>query len=275
MSSPRLLIRDLTALGTLAVSPAALSTLPIGNLLTQPRNEVWRSPGVTTQVITVVFGSNQTASMVALARLNATTGGTVQVQGYDDAGMTSQLFNSTALAAFSTASLADVDAFRYLEDSFRGKKNFVYYFTKVTTLRAIKITITDAGNPAGYIEASRLFIGDYFEFTYEAGDSGESGASRSLTVQGRSEGGDLWSDRGPGYEQQTVDLDNIHEDDVPELLALSEFLGTHTDFFFDLLPGDTSAFAIYRRGQRKFTAESALRPRGYMLNAQTLAMESP
>lgn len=275
MSNARLLIRNIADEGTLSSSPTAVSTLPVSNLQTQPRNEVWRSPDLSTQVISLVFSANQTASMVAVCRGNLTTGGTVRVQVYSDAAMTSQISDSTALAAFSTSGFADVDAWRYLTDSFRGKKNFVYYFGRLTNVQGVKITITDASNPDGYMQYSRLFVGDYFEFTYQVADEAESGSAGAMTVQGRSDGGDLWSDRGPGFEVQHLDIGNIHENDVPSVLALAEYLERHTDFWFDLMPGDTSAFAVYRRGQRKFTDLGPLQPRGYQLNQQTLSMEAP
>lgn len=275
MSNARLLIRNIADEGTLSSSPTALSTLPVANLQTQPRNQVWRSPDTSTQVISLVFASNQTASMVAVARDNLTTSGTIRVQVYSDAAMTSQIADSTALAAFSTSGFADVDAWRYLTDGFRGKKNFVFYFGRLTNVQGVKITLTDSSNPDGYMQAARLFVGDYFEFTYQVGDDAESGSAGSITIQGRSDGGDLWSDRGAGFEVQKLDLANINEADVPSVLALAEYLDRHTDFWFDLMPGDTSAFAVYRRGQRKFTDLGPLAPRGYQLNAQSLSMEAP
>lgn len=274
-ANPRMLGRNLADEGTLSALPALLTTLPVTNLQTQGR-ETARTTILASQAITWVLDADQVANMVALGRHNLTTGGTYRIQVYSDAAATAQIADSGTLAAFSTAALSPLDAGRYLEDEFRGRKNIVFYFARLTTVRAVKLTLTDASNPDGYMEASRLFIGEYTELYYAVATGSEGGTSASLSTQGRSDGGDLWSDRGVPFAKQTFSTEFIDdENDLAEVLALIDYLGTFRDFWWDAFPGDTSAWALYRRGQRKFTNDSALDARNYGLHSTAWSMEEP
>jgi hypothetical protein len=277
MTAPRILRRNLIDEATPGASaPTLLSTLPATNLQTQSRNEMARTTGLASQVIPWTFTSDKRVNMVAVCRHNLTTGGTIQIDVYSDAAMTVLLESSGAIAAFSTANLSRVDADDYLDARFRGKKNFVYYLAALrTSVRGIKITLTDAANPTGYLEASRAFAGEYFEFAYDVGFGSEGGGSMTLTKQGRSDGGDLWSDRGADFETQRLDPDFIQESELAEFLAIASKLSTHTDFWFDLVPGDTSARGVYRRGQRKFTSTGMSEPREWGIHRQALQLEEP
>jgi hypothetical protein len=276
MTAPRILRRNIGDEGVLGTpNPVMLSTLPPANLQTQPRNEMARTAGLTAQVITMTWAANQRATMVALGRHNLTTAGTIRAELFSDVALTVGIGDSGTLAAFTTANLSRVDADDYLDDRFRGKKNWYYYFPLLTTIRGLRLTLTDAANPAGYMEAARLFVGEYFEFAYDLGFGSEGGGSMSLSKQGRSDGGDLWSDRGADYEVQRLDTDFMQDAEVPEFLAIASKLGTHTDFWLDMIPGDNSAKGIYRRGQRKFTSTGMLEPREYGVNRQSFEAQEP
>lgn len=276
MSAPRILLRDIAQDATFGTpSPVLLTTMPVENLLTQPRREVARTTGLATQVITLTWPTNQICSVVALCRNNLRTAGSIQAEGFSDTALTTPIFDSTALAAFSTANLAQADVDDYLENDFRGFKNWVYYPTRVTAMKGLRITLIDAVNPDGYMEASRLFVGDYFEFAYTPPTGGEGAQQGTLTKQGRSDGGDLWSDRGADFQIQRIDANFIEASELPSVLAVARRLGMHRDFWFDLLPGDTSAWGIYRRGQRKFVNLGQLDASNFGLFSQTLTMEEP
>lgn len=254
MSNFRMLPRNIVDEATMgAPSPALLSTLPATNLQTQPRAEVARTDGLASQVISCTWPTNQKATMVALCRHNLTTGGTIRAQLYSDEALSSQLVDSSSVAAFSTSGFAQVDADDYLEDDFRAMKNWVFHFAEQTTVRGLKITLTDASNPDGYMEASRLFVGSYFEATYNVPMGGYGLMQETLTSQGRDDGGGLISDRGGDFRTLRLDLSMIAEDDVPEFCAIARRLGKHRDFWFDLYPEVAGAEAGYLRGQFKFT----------------------
>lgn len=281
MNKLRILIRNIGDSATVdSASPALLPTLPASNLQTQPRGEIFRTDGLSSQEIRFTWDSNQSASMVALVGHNLTTAGTIRAQGYSDTGFgvgspDGLLFDSTALPAFSVASLDEEDAADYLEADFRRRKSWVHYFAEVSTLRALKLTFADAANPDGYMEASRLFVGKYFSPQKDPPFGGLQLAPGSMTKSGRLDGGSLRSDRGADFLQITITLPFILDADVSKFLALVRRLGKHRDFWFDFYPDLGEAREIYHRGQFKFTDLGPLEPHFSALHRRTMVMEEP
>lgn len=254
-------------------SPALLATLPATNLQTVPRGEVFRTNGLASQEIRFTWDSNQRANMVAIRGHNLTTGGTIRAQGYSDTSFSSALFDSTALAAISTAALSTIDADTYRESEFRNLRNWAYYFTEVSTLRGLKLTFEDAANPDGYMQASRLFVGSYFQATYDPPFAGAGMVPGTMTKGMRTDGGSHRVDRGEDYRVLTMSLDFIAASEVKEFLAIARYLNTHRDFWFSLYPGEADAQELYHQGQFRFVDLGPLEPWFPSLHRRTLTME--
>jgi hypothetical protein len=272
MPNLRILPRNIGDTAALAASPVLASSLPVTNLQTQPRLSVARTTGVASQVIQGTWATNQRATMVALCRHNLTTAATWRVQLYSDVGLTAQIADSGTVTAFPGTGLTtqddptDVDA--------RGMKNSVYYFALLTTVKGFKITITDAANPDGYFEASRLFIGEYFEPTRQPSFGAESFAHVTATSQARSDGGSLYSDRGADWRRETFDLDQLDATaDIPWMLWLLRYCGKHRDVWFSFYPGAGNAQEIYHQGQFKFVDLGPLEPHFYNLHRSRVTLE--
>jgi hypothetical protein len=150
-----------------------------------------------------------------------------------------------------------------------------YLPSELTTLRARFITITMPRTPTATWRPRDSSWASYFEFAYDAAFGSEGGVSKTLSSQGRSDGGDLWSDRGEDFEAQRIEPDFIQDSELKEFLAIASKLGTHTDCWFDLVPGEASARGIYRRGQRKFTSTGMNEPREYGIHRQAFELEEP
>ena len=242
-------------------SPSALSTHPLSRVQQQGHAST-RTTSLATQTYTFTWSSDQTMNMVALARHNLRTAGTIRVQVYSDAACTTLLEDSTALAAFSTTGLSTLDVYRYLQAVFRGKKCFAYYFTATrTTVRGLKITITDAANPDGFMEFSRLLAGLYFQPSLNPDYGGLGLEQASLSGQVRTDGGELKSDARARYRTERITHENIpDETDLAEFLAIADYLDKERDFWFSFYPGEGGAKEIYHQGVFKFTQLGALEP---------------
>lgn len=276
MSNFRILARNVTdEAATIAASPSALGSKPVTNLQTQLRSATWRSTGLATQVITLTWSANQRMNLVALTRHNLRTAGTIQVDVYSDTSLSTLLEGSGALAAFSTTGLATLDADDYLAAEFRGLKNFVFHFAALrTTVRGLKITLIDTANADGYMEASRLYAGEFFEAAYQPQYGAENLALMSLTQQVRVDGGGLFSHRLANYRRESIQLDRITDaGDLDDFLAITRRLGLHRDFWFSFYPGLGGAREIYRQGGYKFVDVGAFTPHFVGLHRQDLVME--
>jgi hypothetical protein len=121
------------------------ASYPLTNIKTRYLYQRARSTSALASASTMVIdtGENQTIGVVALIRTNLTTNATVRIQGYSNAGLTTLVYDSTALAV-----------------SVPGE--FAHAFTP-TAARYWRIIITNTGNPDGYIEVGRVFIGWKFE----------------------------------------------------------------------------------------------------------------
>jgi hypothetical protein len=97
----------------------------------------------TSSTMVIDTGENQTIGVVALIRHNISSNGTVQILGYENAGLTELAYDSTELSVYPGG-------------------EFAHAFTPVAA-RYWKIIIDDSGNPDDYIELGRVFIGWKFE----------------------------------------------------------------------------------------------------------------
>jgi hypothetical protein len=118
---------------------------PLTNIKTRYLYQRARSTSAlaTSSTMVIDTGENQNIGVVALIRTNLTTNATVRIYGYTDVGLTALAYDSTALAVY------DGD-------------EWAHHFTP-TAARYFKIVISNPGNPDGYIELGRVFIGWKFE----------------------------------------------------------------------------------------------------------------
>jgi len=259
---------------TAAASPSLLSTHPLSRVQQQGRATA-RTTGLTTQVFTFTWSSNQTANAAVVALHNLRTAGTIRIEVFSDAALTVSLEDSTALAAFSTTGLSQLDVDDYLTSRLRGMKNFVFWFSATrTTIRGLRITFTDAANADGFMEVARFVMGKYFEATYNPPYAGEGLTLATLTGQVRADGGTLYSDRRADYRIERLQLDSIPDaTDLAELKAIAGYLGKHKDFFFTFYPGVGGVKEVYHQGIFKFTELGALEPHFVNLHRQSIVME--
>ncbi len=277
MANIRLSGRNIAADATLSVSPALVSGLGVENLLTEDRWQMARSTyapgsGVTTaQQIKLSWSGDQSASMVWLRMINFTTAATVQVQHYSDSAWTTQIYDSTALAAFSASGL-NTSLDDHTSRDFRHLKNFVLYYSLLTTIRSTKISILDAANPDGYVEASGLGVAQYIEPAYNPAFGGVQMMPGDASVQGAAADGTVRTHKRYKARKLAIDLEWIHDDDLADLLAWVDYMGLDKQFFVDLYPEVAGALGLRHRGVFKLQSIEALTPHNFGLHRNSLPM---
>lgn len=230
---------------SISASPALLATKDEGNLILPiERGRTARTTSTAAQTITVDFAADIKAMAVAFARHNWTDDSTLRSRLYDSGA--SILKDTTALPGFVTSGL-DTDVDDYLADYFRGKKNTVQYFDLVSTARQSVHDWADAANPDGYMEATKLFIGKYFEVTYNP--TSVELTEGSASTFGRADDGTPHFDKRYRSRTIVVTLEAIpNATDLITLEAIADILGEGGECFIDLYPHDTGSMGIRGRG---------------------------
>jgi hypothetical protein len=114
-------------------------------------------------------------------------------------------------------------------------KASVWFNTKKTNVRSCVIDIVDTSNPIGYIDCSRIVLGDYWEpkHNFEPGVSKEVVDSSSST---RTYSGDLRVDRGTIHETINFNFALLPESDVEQLENILRFVGTNRYILVSMVP---------------------------------------
>lgn len=250
MPNIRILTRNIAETAEISASPALVATLPERHLqLPTERARVARTTSLASQDIKLAWGSAQKANGIAVARHNFTTAGTLRHLGYSTDDWTGgTIVDTTALAAFSTAGLnTDIDV--YTEADFAEYRNTVQYFTAVTTLQSFISRWAD-GSPAngdGYLQATKLFLGTWFEFGYNPPFGGASMSPKDFSKADRAYDGTHQADKGAKARRFVMQARFINEADLPTVLAIARYLGTDRETFIDLYPESATAKGLYNR----------------------------
>ena len=226
MANVRLVTPNAADDASITVSPAAVSTLPVTNLQDSTRSKVWRSTSLAQQTINGDFAAITAASAIGLFHHNLSATATIRCLLYSGAGQTgSTLYDSTATAV-GTASAGRHSMF-WPGSSGAGSSSF-------------RILVRDdlsspSDNEDGYIEASRLVIGDYFEPGVNM-SKGMQLSWQESTRQYRTDGGTLRSDNFDPYRRWSFRLALLTEAEREELLEIIRVIGMRQDFVISGYP---------------------------------------
>lgn len=273
MSNARWLIRNLVDTAGISASPALLTTLPETNLQKLPRSLTARTTSLASQDIKLSWATDQTATMVAESFTNFTTAAQRRIILYPNADWTgTPTYDPGAANCWAYTGLST--HFSATDAESRIRKNGAAYFTQKTFKSAI-IRYTDAANPDGYFDLSRLFIGNYFEFTVQFPVSPGAMSPGSLSQSSRLGDGSTSTNKGEGYFDMPLSHKGIKDVDWPHVLAAADYLGTDRDFWFSLYPEDATFREMYHQGRFKLKEPSAfethffgMQQGGFMLEGQ-------
>ena len=187
---------------TLTASSTA-GALAVSNMQRNEKAAVWRST-TTTATITATWAQAVEVDSFAMGGSNLTSGATITIR------------------LFALAEDADpVLAVEASPDSGFGAavSQAQAWFAK-TPIEKVEIEISDADNPDGYIEVSRLCIGLRHEMTYNP----KYGAALGLvdrSKSSRAESGDVRVDEQGTYRTLSIDFGYIEATDAEFLLRLA------------------------------------------------------
>jgi len=244
---------------TITAIPAAVATMPTTNLQNPFRSKM-RCATLTNQVIKLVWPSTKILSGLALLRHNLTSQATWQVQIYSDAAATLLVWDSGAQLACPAKALGDLSwGIEPLGASVFTGWAYAFstmWFAPVAGM-VVVITLSDSANPDGFLQAARLFIGNYIE-PINGPSYGLKLKWTESTRQRRTDGGSLRSDATEPYRSLTVSLDWLDETDRPRLLEVGRLVGLRKDIFLSIYPGKGGALERDNTMQCKFTNDIEL-----------------
>jgi hypothetical protein len=139
------------------------ASYPLSNLKTRYLSQKTRSSNAlaASTVINLDLGTAQSIGVIALVGHNLSATATVRIQGASNSGMSPTLYDSTAETVYSAT-------------------DYAKHFTAVNA-RYWRISISDTGNTAGYVQLARVFIGWKF-MPSVTNDFGETLELESTTV---------------------------------------------------------------------------------------------
>lgn len=224
---------------TLTASPSMVATLPQTNLQDISRAKVARTTSLASQDIKGAWTSARVISAAAIMRHNLTSSGTWRLRLYSDAAWSTLVYDSGAVVACPPKLLGElvwgVDPLG--ASIFTGwALAFSSMFFTAVGAQSFTITLSDAANPAGYMEVSRLFIGGTLEpvINFEWGHDIEW---RETTQQERTEGGTLRSDDREPFRRIAFTLAALNEGERAKYLEFTRKAGLRKDFFVSMFPG--------------------------------------
>lgn len=212
---------------------ATATATPSVNLKLDAKSLIWRSTG-TSATLTVAFGSSKSVRGVVLPFTNLTATATINVTAV---GGTAYTTGAVLACPYMQADAWDSN---YLP---AGSNSYSYgggtyarvWFPAAVTCTGLTIVITDTNNTAGYVEASRLVVGNYWTPTYNT-SFGVSFSPKSLSTNTRTESGDLITNRGIQYNTMRFDLSWLTPADRAIFTKILESNGINKPLLISLFP---------------------------------------
>lgn len=226
--------------GATVVGSSELSALPAANVQKLRPDKVWRATGCTAEYLTIDFGSAVAADALALVAHNLTESATLRMRGASTAA------NVTAAPAVDTTAVSAWPASGKPTDP-----DWPYYFSLLTWSNAVayrywRLDIADSTNPAGYVQAGRLFAGPNFVPATNVDINVGIGLSSPGLVARSSFGKVFADDRGAPARAFVLPMSSITETELTDsIFELQRYCGLARDFAFCLDPSATTRFHKY------------------------------
>jgi len=222
---------------SLTVTSEASTTMEIENAQITPRGAFWRSTSTAAQTIQGNWNNVvRKCNVFAVFRHNW-RGGTVRLQLYSDTAWTTQVYDSTALTVSSTPAGSYDWGNATGVDPLLADAPYVLFFTEATTAKSFRITT--GGTPAdAYWQASRIWLGRYFEFTTNM-YIGMGLTCVDEAEQSRSRGGSLRTAAGGKWRRLMLDFKFMSEAERQTWVDLEGVCGRDRDVVVSALAATT------------------------------------
>ena len=246
MANLRIGWRNIFDVATLTASPALVTTLPETNLQKQERFKTARSTSLASQDWKASWSSAQRFNYVFMRMHNFTAAAQQRTRTYTDSAFTTGLVDNVAANCFGYTGFSVNDVLT--EADFRLLKNSARYLSLITNLQSLNLTTTDAANPDGHMEISRLFGGEYFEMSYNIPYSDAQFLFEDFSTQSRVYDGSVISDKGAKGRKILLRNELCAPADWNALLSGLRSVGKDKDFFISILPENGTYLEAYFQG---------------------------
>ena len=238
-------------------SSAFVSTLPVTNLQLEGRTRVARSTNAGGPVvINGNWAAPQSVACALLYRHNLTANATWRVRifaGKNQLGTV--LFDSQDQPPFVAVGWGDFGwgGVGWGQNAMSGWDSpfCVLWFPAVTAL-SFSVTLTDVGNPAGYLQAKRLLIGPYMQPLVNA-SYGLQIALRDSSQQTRTGAGGLRTEAEAQWRALNFSLDALNGAERAALLDIARTVGVRKEVFISVFHDQTDSNARDYAMLGKFT----------------------
>jgi hypothetical protein len=235
----RLVAVNLVDAATLSASPALVSTLPVTNLQDSRRAKMARTTSTAQQVITGDLAATGVCSAAALWRHNLSPAGTWRIELFTAAAQGgTKIYDSGAVLAYTAKCLGDLfwgsdplGASVFTGWAFRYS---VLWFPPVSAL-SFRLTLTDAANPDGYMQAARLVLGYYLMPAVNV-EFGPEISWVDNSKQVRMDGGSLHTEAVEPYRELNVELAWLADVERAQWLEIARVTGKRGDVLVSLYP---------------------------------------
>jgi hypothetical protein len=241
---------------TLTANPAAGALTPVTFLQNDNRGDFFKATSNASQDILGTIAAGFTAGQLTLWRHNLAFGDTIRLQLYSDTAWTTGIYDSTALAAY-TSGLFDSWGWGFTNR----------YFTPVANVKSFKITIS----AAAAVQVARLYLGPYTEAPYNPRYGFVLGVESS-SKQSRSEGGSLRSDTRALWRSAAFDLYTQTEADRAAWYEISRYCDISKSLVASLFPGNGGAAERDHTLYGKFEKAPATKLTGVNLYDQSVRL---
>ena len=215
--------------------------LPIANTQRYNNSRVFRTS--TTADIEILFDWDEPVFLEAftLWRHNLTSQAQIRIELFNEAGQTGDLiFDSGLLLADVPKNLGDlvwgkdplgVSTYTNWETATRA-----IWFDETYVVMSGRLTVSNPGNPDGYLEVGRIYAGETFSPTINL-DLGHVFQWDTDVKAQPTAGGTVHTLEAATYRRLTFNLSHLSPGDRAEFADLTRTLSTHKDFFIALRPG--------------------------------------
>jgi hypothetical protein len=224
-----LMVFDIASdLHTLSASPALVATLPVEYMQLPGTANSARSTSTAPQYYYGEMDASADYTGQVLALFGTfTRSATVRVKLYSGAGRVGLVYDTG------------------VENVAPKGKNYFHVFAGFGEFRSYEILLSDASNPDGYHQVSRLQFGPAFRPVISIQPS-FSYTANSTTKQTRNAGGGLTATPGGSFRDFAFEFRHLAEDERAQLDTYLEDVGMHKDWFLALRPIDSSKYDFAR-----------------------------
>jgi len=244
-----------------AVSPAAVAAMPVTNLQSTVRGDLWRSTSIAPQVFTGTWGGNvrviSAFGVWPSAQQSSLIGSSWRLQLFQDAAATVSVLDQTY--AFFTPTGDPWGTFAWGAAPWGVEKGdltarlapMVKYFAPVNA-SAFRITVSDLGNvDTPYFEARRIWLADYLDAPYKPKRAAPAWVTSAQTR--RSSGGSARRFAGAIWRELQLDTVLLAEADRAKWCDLLAVAAPAAEIVLSVFPQDA-----YPRRERDFTAMGSI-----------------